>query len=134
MPTITGFHHLALTVTDVERSQDWYAQLLDMKQVLGGDEDTVLWRVLHHADSNLLLGLRQYLDGARPEDRFDELRMGLDHLAFGVATRNELMEWQRRVEDLGIPHTPVVDTPVGSVLVLRDPDNIQLEFFSNPGT
>jgi len=134
MPTITGVHHLALTVTDVERSAQWYSRLLDMTQVFGGDEETVLWRVLHQADSNLLLALRQYMDRAGPGDRFDELRTGLDHLALGVPTRDELVAWQRRVEDLGIPHTPVTETPQGWVLVVRDPDNIQIEFFSNPGT
>lgn len=133
MPTITGYHHIALTVTDADKSLAWYGELLGAKQVLGGDEDTVLWRVLHHADSNLLLGLRQYL-GDGGAGTFDEFHTGLDHLAFAVSSRAELLDWQRRVEELGIDHTPVVDTPIGSVLVVRDPDNVQLEFFSNPGT
>jgi glyoxylase I family protein len=131
MPTITGCHHVALTVTDVEKSLAWYGELLGATQILGGDEDTVLWRVLHHPGSNLILGLRPYLGGSGGGS-FDEFHTGMDHLAFGVSSRAELLEWQRRVEELGIDHTPVVDTPIGSVLVLRDPDNIQLEFFSNP--
>ena len=134
MPTITGVHHLTLTVSDVERSVQWYGRLLDMEQVLGGDEETVLWRVLHQANSNLVLALRQYLERAGSGDMFDELRTGLDHLALGVAGRDELMEWQRRAEQLGVAHTPVRETPQGSVLVVRDPDNIQIEFFSNPDT
>jgi catechol 2,3-dioxygenase-like lactoylglutathione lyase family enzyme len=36
MPTITGAHHLALTVTDVQRSAAWYADLLGMVPVFDG--------------------------------------------------------------------------------------------------
>lgn len=133
MPTITGVHHVSLTVTDVERSLDWYSRLLDMTQLFGSDEETVRWRVLHQPESNLVLALRQYLVSAASSDRFDELRTGLDHLALGVSTLDELLAWQGRVEELGLPYTPVKETPAGSMLVVRDPDNIQIEFFSNPG-
>jgi len=134
VPTISGVHHVSLTVTDVERSVDWYSRLLDMKPLFGGDDETVRWRVLHQPESNLVLAFRQYLQGAGSSDRFDELRTGLDHLSLGVSSHDELLAWQGRAEELGLPHTPVKETPAGSMLVVRDPDNIQLEFFSNPGT
>jgi catechol 2,3-dioxygenase-like lactoylglutathione lyase family enzyme len=59
----------------------------------------------------------------------DEFRTGLDHFAFGVATRAELEDWQRELSSRGITFTPITETPIGSVIVFRDPDNIQLEFW-----
>jgi hypothetical protein len=42
--------------------------------------------------------------------------------------------WQAQLEALGIQHSPISGQRYASVLVSRDPDNIQLEFFANPGT
>lgn len=131
MPSITGCHHVALTVTDADRSAEWYSSLLNMKVVLSSDGDDVRFRVLAHPESGWLLGVRQY--PARPGDAFDEFRTGLDHLAFGVATRAELEEWEKELSARGITFTPTAETPIGSVIVVRDPDNIQLEFFLPAG-
>ncbi len=63
---------------------------------------------------------------------FNELRAGLDHVAFACANREELEAWQARLDDLGIPHADIVDAHFGSGLAFRDPDNIALEFFAPP--
>ena len=80
---LTGIHHLALTVTDVERSAAWYIELLSMVQVIGEDSDDVRYRVLAHPVSGMVIGLRQY-PVAGAGDRFDEMRTGMDHVAIGV--------------------------------------------------
>lgn len=132
MANITGGHHLAFTVTDVTRSAAWYCDLLGMVEVMGGDDDDVSFRVLAHAESGWLLGLRQYHKA--PKDRFDELRTGLDHFAFGVASRADLEAWVPELEQRGIEFTPPVETPMGSVIVFRDPDHIQLELWLPMGS
>ena len=131
MPAITGAHHVALTVRDADRSAQWYGDLLGMRVVLKGDEDTVQFRVLAHPDSGWVIGVRQYL--GREEGTFDEFRTGLDHLAFGVSSRAELEGWEQKLREAGIPFTPIADTSIGSVIVFRDPDNIQLEFWLPAG-
>ena len=78
-----------------------------------------------------MLGVRQYREGSG--DRFDERRTGLDHVAFGVSSRADLDDWARELDARGVAHEPVADTPIGSLLVFRDPDNIQLEFWHSPG-
>jgi len=60
---------------------------------------------------------------------FDERRVGLDHLAFNVASRDELDAWVIRLDELGISHTGITEEEPWDVLVFRDPDNIQLELF-----
>lgn len=59
-------------------------------------------------------------------------RTGLDHVGLAVASRAELEGWQRHLAELGVSHSPIADRPYGSVLVFRDPDNIQLELFAPP--
>ena len=127
MPTITGGHHIALTVRNVEESAAWYCELLGLQVVLEGDDPTVRFRVLADPDSGWVLGVRQYDD--HEEGTFDELRTGLDHFAFGVSSLEELQAWQERLQELGVIHSPIAETPIGTVIVFRDPDNIQLEFW-----
>ena len=127
MPSITGGHHIALTVTDADRSAEWYSGLLGMSVLAAGDDETVKVRVLADAASGWLLGLRQY--HGREGDGFDEFRTGLDHFAFSVENRAALEEWERELSARGIGYTPIAETSIGSVIVFRDPDNIQLEFW-----
>jgi glyoxylase I family protein len=98
-----------------------------MQVVLSGDDDSVRFRVLAHPDSGWVLGVRQYLGHAA--DGFDEFRTGLDHFAFGVTSRAELESWEHELAARGVKYSPIAETPIGSVVVFRDPDNIQLEFW-----
>jgi glyoxylase I family protein len=128
----TGFPpigHVALTVSHLPRSVTWYRRLFDAEPVL--DEDTgpyhhVVWRL-----GGTLLGLHQHTGPASTETA-DERRPGLDHVAFSCPDRAALERWAERLDELGIPHGPVVDAPYGSGLSFRDPDNIPLEFFAPP--
>jgi glyoxylase I family protein len=131
MEKLPGVTHVALTVTDLAVSVPWYERLLGSKPVL--DEDT---GAFHHTvyllPGGVLLGLHQFPEGGGT-DRFDERRVGLDHVSFGVANRAELEAWQARLEELGIRHGGIVDAHYGSGLSFRDPDNIALELFAPPG-
>ena len=60
-------------------------------------------------------------------DRFDEDRVGLDHLSFTVAGADELRASVAVLDELGIAHEPVKDTGPLSILEFRDPDGIALE-------
>jgi glyoxylase I family protein len=131
MSTISGAHHVALTVRDADRSARWYTDLLGMKVVLQGDDDSVRFRILACPTSGFVLGLRQY--PGHPDQAFDEFRTGLDHLSLGVSSREELEGWQEKLSEAGVSFTPIADTPIGSVIVFRDPDNIQLEFWLPAG-
>ena len=67
---------------------------------------------------------------------------GLDHVGFAVPTRADLEAWQQHLEANGVvrkdaaatalTQSPIADEPYGSVLVFRDPDNVQLELFCPP--
>jgi catechol 2,3-dioxygenase-like lactoylglutathione lyase family enzyme len=126
MPAIA---HVAVTVSDLARSEAWYTKVLGAEPVL--DEDTGPFRHIVYALGGTLLGLHGFPDLATTE-AFDERRPGLDHVAFGVASRAELEAWASRLDELGVTHGGVVDAHYGSGVSFRDPDNIALEIFAPP--
>ena len=126
-PAIT---HVAVTVTDLGRSRQWYSALFGAEPVL--DEDTVSFHHVVWLLGSTLFGIHQHPSPSSSEP-FDELRPGLDHVAFGCANRAELEECEAKLNSLGITHGGIVDAPYGSGLSFRDPDNIALEFFAPPG-
>jgi glyoxylase I family protein len=78
-----------------------------------------------------LFGRHGFPDLASTEP-FNERKPGLDHIAFGVASRDELAEWAARLDEMGVAYSAVVDAGYGSGLSFRDPDNIALESFARP--
>jgi glyoxylase I family protein len=131
MPDFPPLTHIAVTVTDLERSTAWYTGLFGAAPVLDEDEQSGNF---HHTVFLLgggnLFGLHthpQQLDGS-----FDEHRTGLDHVSFGCQNREELQAWATRLDELGIPHGEITDAHYGSGVSFRDPDGIALEFFAPP--
>jgi glyoxylase I family protein len=131
---IRGLHHLGLTVRDVEDSAAWYEQVLGLRRIdrYESPDGTRRKIFLGHDHLAIRLGLTQHRDSRLEE--FDETRTGLDHLAFAVRDRDELDSWALRLDRAGVTSSPIA--PANSiqgafVLVFRDPDNIQLELFSD---
>lgn len=120
---IQGIHHIRLTVTDVARSQEFYVQVLGF-QVARQIPTGVLLR-----NGSIVLGLGPAFDPAAspPDDRFNENRVGLDHLSFGVGSYADLEAAVQTFTTQGVPHGEIKDIGVAHVLAFRDPDNIQLE-------
>ena len=124
--TTGSVHHLALTVTDVQSSVDWYTQLLGFQFVVDLGERTIL------SNGSTLLAITSPPDPAKAikDDRFDENRVGLDHLSFGVGSYGELEDAVRLFDKNGVSHGEIKDLGAGFgiyVLAFRDPDNVQLE-------
>jgi glyoxylase I family protein len=130
VPAFPTIAHVALTVSDLTVSVPWYERLIDASPVL--DEDTGPFHHTVFAIGGTLLGLHAFPGGPVDGDRFDEQRLGLDHVAFQCANRSELEQWQQRLDELGIKHGGIVEAHYGSGLSFRDPDNIALEFFAPP--
>jgi catechol 2,3-dioxygenase-like lactoylglutathione lyase family enzyme len=131
VPEFPSIGHVAVTVTDLERSTRWYSELLAAAPVL--DEDEQIGR-FHHTvfalEGGQLFGLHSHPQAA--SDRFDEHRTGLDHISFACRDRAQLQTWAARLDELGIAHGQIVHAHYGSGLSFRDPDGIALEFFAPP--
>ena len=130
MPEIEGVNHVALTVSDIERSVAWYTRLFGAQVLMEQKEDSFDRVALLVAP--VVIGMTKHKN-AGADDRFSETRVGLDHVSFGVKDRTTLDAWAARMDELGIDHPPINDVDYGSTLVVRDPDNIQLEFYCLPG-
>lgn len=132
-PTITGIHHFSPTVRDVEVSAAWYEKVFSMIRIPlelahHDREDSGYAVLLMDPSSGLVLGLHHH--EANDGQTFDEARTGLDHIGFGVPTRESLDEWVAKLDSLGVEHSgirDITDPFPFSTLVFRDPDNIQLE-------
>jgi glyoxylase I family protein len=134
-PAIDGFHHFAPTVSDVEASADWYERVFGMGRLSmtfphHGAEHAGYAVLLIEPRSGIAIGLHHHEDNEG--ELFRENRTGLDHMAFAVPTRAELDAWVSWLDALGVDNSGVLDVSVPmqySVVVFRDPDNIQLELF-----
>ena len=122
---------MALTVRDLEVSAPWYEALLDARPVIDEDTDPDMHHTVYLLGNGTLLGLHQHQRPA-PPGRFSEFQVGLDHVAFGCANRDQLEKWSRRLDELGIEHGGIKDASYGSGVSFRDPDGIALEFFAPP--
>ena len=113
-------HHVALTVTDVERSAAFYNQI-------GFEKFTEVGPRSLHSNGTVMVAL---IPTEATNDRFDETRVGLDHLSFQVESRADLETAVAYFDEHGIPHGGITDLgDFGvSILTCHDPDNIALEF------
>jgi glyoxylase I family protein len=137
-PPLTHYHHLGLTVCDVDRSEAWYGEVLGLQRAfvephhLGTGYAVVLTR----PGTGLFLGLDHH--ESNEAERFGEHRTGLDHVAFAVERRDDLDRWAEHLDRLGVtrgeisvPHGAIGEAAFAT-LAFRDPDNIQLELIWMP--
>ena len=131
VPSITGQVEVNLTVRDPTLSAAWYTELLGMQTRYDhtSDDGQMRYVCLVEPSSSLVLCLVGHAGNIG--EQFTEFRTGLDHLEFLVASRADLDEWARRLDQLGVRHSGVkdLDYTANAMLTFRDPDNIQLEFF-----
>jgi len=142
MSTVTSpaLHHLALTVRDLEASIEWYGKVFGIHYQMDAPHPGGFAQLLSDDAWQLVIVLHRH--DANGGETFLESRTGLDHAGFVVPTREDLVAWQSHLEEHGVvraeaadrplTQSPIANEPYGSVLVFRDPDNIQLEFFAPP--
>jgi glyoxylase I family protein len=127
MPQILGISHIDLTVSDCDRAAKWWQDVMGFTLVNQVHEATYEGKSVIHP-SGLAVTLMTH-SATAALGAFDERRVGLDHLAFQVTDLDELKRWVTHLDAHGVAHTGVIDTGYGPTLVLRDPDNMQLEFY-----
>ena len=128
-PSFPTLNHVAVTVRDLAVSGPWYRALIGADPVLDEHTDGGFRHLVWAFGNGTLFGIHQH-DKRAEAEQFTEFRVGLDHVSFGVGSRDDLQVWQNRLDELGIAHGGIVDAPYGSGLSFRDPDGIALEFFA----
>ncbi len=130
-----GYHHVRLTVTDIERSTAFYDRLFGWPKAIDnsakagdpaalGSPEEFYGGVVYQTPDGSLFGLRPV--GGQ---QFDSTSTGLDHLSFSVADRAALEAAVTALDEAGIAHGEVVDlTDAGlAILSIQDPDDINVE-------
>jgi catechol 2,3-dioxygenase len=120
LPAETRMGPVELTVSDLERSLDYYRkaiglgvrQEVDGRASLGGDSELL---VLHE------------VPGAQPAPR----NTGLFHFALLVPERRDLAAWLAHAIREQVPMTGVSDHFVSEALYLRDPDGHGIEIYAD---
>lgn len=129
---ITGVvHHVNFSVSDLRRSRRWYSDVFGLTLLAEVPDPEGRWdKVILRHPSGLLVGLTVHRSNAG--EPASEVRCGVDHIALVVAGPQALDAWIRHLDGLGVEHSELKTTPLGRLVVLRDPDNIQLEVYA-PG-
>ncbi len=123
----SGLDHIILTISDVERSRAFYRDMLDFEVADVTDNPEHGFYFSTGGVSYFLFPSRRPMAG----DRFDEFRIGLDHLAFSAPDREALHALAEKLMAAGVDTQGVEQfEPTGNWYVaFRDPDNIQLEYW-----
>ncbi|MDT5326310.1 MAG: glyoxylase family protein [Mycobacterium sp.] len=123
--------HVRLTVTDIERSRQFYESVFGWPVALEvpDDADDATREQLSFLFGGVLYDIGGTMIGLLPgaDDSFDEDRVGLDHLCLRVASTSELDSAAAHLDDLGVAHEPIKDIGRSYILEFRDPDFIALE-------
>ena len=127
MPSIpTGaVNHITLTVTDRDRAREFYTSVLGFQFIMEFGPKYLL------NNGSVILALNLSPEPARAihDDRFDENRVGLDHVSFSVSSQEVLEQAAQLLDQRGISRGEIKDLADLGIYVMafRDPDNIQLE-------
>jgi glyoxylase I family protein len=118
-------HHITLTVTDRDRAREFYTGVLGFQFLMEFGRKCLL------SNGSVILALTLSPDSARAiaKDRFDENRVGLDHVSFNVSSHEVLEQASHTLDERGIPRGEIKDPENLGIYVMafRDPDNMQLE-------
>jgi catechol 2,3-dioxygenase-like lactoylglutathione lyase family enzyme len=125
MPEITGIHHVKIPVTDLTRSQEWYARVLGFEPHLYfEDQDDVVRGVeMRRAGCEAALALRVV-----PE-KSHALR-DYDPVAWMVEDEAAINEWAAHLDAQNVEHGPVIRATLGWLMVAKDPDGIEVRFYT----
>jgi catechol 2,3-dioxygenase len=120
LPAETRVGPVELTVSDLERSLDYYRRSIGL-----GIRDQGEGRASLGGDSELLV--LHEVPGAQPAPR----NTGLFHFALLVPERRDLAAWLAHAIREQVPMTGVSDHFVSEALYLRDPDGHGIEIYAD---
>lgn len=123
---LATFHHVALTVADLNRSVEWYVRVLGLEELFRETGDVRNASVLGFSPGGFAVGLVQH---AGSDGGFDPRTIGLDHVSFAVPFEEDLDDWASRLDQHGVEHSGVIQVPPGAILNFKDPDGIALSIF-----
>jgi glyoxylase I family protein len=117
--------HLVFRIAALDRSEHFYTALLSQPP-----ERTELSLLYTVGDTRLFFTL-----AVEPRSStYDKEQIGLNHIAFGVDTIQDLQAVQQQLTAAGIAHSGIKLDQYGlkEYIWLDDPDGIRIEFYLRP--
>lgn len=123
-----GVHHLALRVSDLERSRRFYADTLGFPVVLEGPG------IFLFLAGETAVAVRGPETTTPAGDVFDPFRVGLDHVALGCREDAELSRVAKALAAAGVENTGLRLDPTlnREYVAFKDPDRIAWELYMAP--
>lgn len=117
--------HLVFRVADLSATERFYTALLGAPA--DRTEDSIMYRA---GDTLIFFTLCE----RRQLGRYEKEEVGLNHLAFGVRTLEELQTIQKQLDSAGISNSGIKKDRYGNreFIWLDDPDKMRVEFYLRP--
>jgi len=121
----SGVHHVALRVSDLNRSKKFYCDTLGFKHLMDADNLTLFLA------GGTAFGLRGPTAEMPKGDKFNPFRVGVDHIALACTDASELKRVADAlaaagIENTGAKHDETLDK---DYVAFKDPDRIAWEFY-----
>jgi len=127
--------HIALHVTDLDKSVAFYKEWCGMSEVERRDSprsgSSVAWMACEDQEDSFVIVL---VDGADP-DQIDSSKERMRHIGLSVASKDDVLKMSKKADDEGVLHWDYTEFafPVGTLCAITDPDGHIVEFsFGQP--
>ncbi len=116
--------HIVLIIKNVQETEKFYTNFLGKPEHIG--EDSVSYKI---GETKIFFGL-PYKEWAT----FDKDMTGLNHLAFGVRSTEELKEFENALNQANIKNSGIQIDKYGNkeFIWFDDPNGYRLEFYNRP--
>ncbi|NOX22827.1 MAG: VOC family protein [Actinobacteria bacterium] len=139
-PTRPSWTHLALRVTSVDRSVEWYERYTPLRELRSFSDDYGNGAWLADPDSGgppFVLVLSEFAPERDPFGFAPPTVLGpYAHIGFELPTREAVLEIAKMAEAEGILAYPgtQMQPPIGFICFVEDPDGNTIEFSYDQGT
>lgn len=127
MPSeLQGIYAVKLPVRDLAESREWYQRVFGFAvEMEFPDADGVVRGVSGHlpGGDGTWFALRESPEHAAGVAGFNLVNLAVANLA-------ALEQWTVSLDALGVAHSPIIDATIGWILVLNDPNDIELHLYT----
>ncbi len=127
-PELHGIHHLKLPVSDLARSQDFYARAFGANRIAAFDHFDAAGSLF--AIIMEIAGLGTYLELRLSPERA-RAHSGFDPMTLSVRAKADLERWIEWLDAACVPHSPVLPAYVAWLIVVEDPDANRIRLYTD---
>ena len=120
-----GVDHIGITVSDLQKSKDFYVNGCGMTVIHEEESSCGL------ADGTFSLWLSTSRDHPVKDNKFDRNILGLDHWSFKVTSMEDLKEIEKTLKSMNVEmeDNGITDDDYGGTAIFaKDPDGMKVEF------